>query len=460
MKKPDCRSKNDILKHQRWDLLIGDPNLAAATVHELRLADNLLAYLETRGIISMEALSAQEFLNFDARNGSESLLRRLKHAIMAIFPGHPSVLTLEEAIRSREAKRKSQSNPKARRLSKSVEFSQLPSAWRKAFADMDAGFDRNGELPPAKGMMTTHKMKMRQYLFSTRAAGLPDALSADAVRTYARDLRNRGVAPATLRSSFAAVQKFARYMAADTETLDLLAALVRIYEAEARKSKSKKFEHLQKSGYSPVALIEQAREILQGAKEHNCPRSRHAQRNRAAALALFSVMPVRLADTRFVFGENLFWTGSQYAVDTALSKSGYAWATDFDPRLNIFIDALILRGADPTWLDHMRETCLSEKRSLFITNDGTPVAYGYVSDCWRREVGTGEHIARTVLHTFLGVEMGQAGTDMAMASCGQRNHATAEAYQGDALAMAQRMKGQAELCRVANQGELEVFEFK
>ncbi|MCA2008631.1 hypothetical protein [Tritonibacter mobilis] len=460
MKKPDCRSKNDILRHQRCDLLIGDSNLAAATVQELRLVDDLLAYLETRGISSMEALSAQEFLNFDARNGSESLLRRLKQAIMAIFPGHPSVLAIEEAIRSRESKRNKQSNPKARRLTKSVEFNQLPLVWREAFADMDTGFDRNGELPPAEGMMTTHKMKMRQLLFSARAAGLPDALSTAAVRAYARDLRNRGVAPATLRSSFAAVQKFARYMAAETETLDLLADLVRIYEAEARKSKSKKFEHLQKTGYSPVALIEQAREILQGAEKHNCPRSRHAQRNRAGALALFSVMPVRLADTRFVIGENLFWTGSQYTVDTALSKSGYAWATDIDPRLNIFIDALILRGADPVWLDHMRETCLAEKRSLFIKNDGTPVAYGYVSDCWRREVGTGEHIARTVLHTFIGIEMGQAGTDMAMASCGQRNHATAEAYQGEALAMAQRMKGQAELREIANKGELEMFEFK
>ena len=37
MKTPDYRSKNDILRLQRWDLLIGDPNMAAATVQELRL---------------------------------------------------------------------------------------------------------------------------------------------------------------------------------------------------------------------------------------------------------------------------------------------------------------------------------------------------------------------------------------------------------------------------------------
>ena len=49
---------------------------------------------------------------------------------------------------------------------------------------------------------------------------------------------------------------------------------------------------------------------------------------------------------------------------------------------------------------------------------------------------------------------------MAMAACGQRNHATADAYQGDALSMAQRMKGQAKLREVAYQGDLKMFEFK
>ncbi|WP_052245251.1 hypothetical protein [Halocynthiibacter namhaensis] len=64
------------------------------------------------------------------------------------------------------------------------------------------------------------------------------------------------------------------------------------------------------------------------------------------------------------------------------------------------------------------------------------------------------------LNEGMGVQMGQAGTDMAMASCGQRNHTTAQAYQGDALSMAQRIKGQAELQKVANQGGPELFEFK
>lgn len=459
MKTPDYRSKFEILQQGRWDPLIGDPNLERATVHELRVLDDLLAFLEERQIASFTDISAQEFHRFNESRASASMLQRLKRAMMTVFPGHPSVLPLEEAIRSLERGRARPRGKGCKPATKSVPLDQLPKDWREAFDGMDAGFDRNGQLPPATGMMPTHKMKMRQLLCSARAAGLPDVLSPESVRAYARDLRKRDLAPATLRSSFAAVQKVARYIAADDETLSLLADLTRLYETEAHKAKSKKFQHLQKTGYSPVALINQAHGILDEVDELQSPRSRQERRNRAAALALFSVMPVRLADTRLVFGETLFWKAARYSIETRLSKNHYPWATEVDPRLNIFIDSLILRGADPAWIDHMRDSCFVQKRALFVTSTGDPVAYGYVSDRWRAAVGTGEHIARTILHTFLGIELGQAGTDMAMAATGQRHHATAKAYQDDALGMAQRMKGQAELANVAQDSDLTMFEF-
>lgn len=459
MKKPDYRTRTEVLAHPRWDPLVGDPNLSNATVQELRLADDFLVFLEQSNLVAEEEIAVNTFLSFDQENSSQSRLRALKSAIMSIFPGHPSILPLEEAIRSREPKRDRKSPSSSRRLDKSVPFDALPTSWKDAFADMDAGFDRNGQMPPAPGMMATHKMKIRQLLCSARLAALPDEISVDAVRAYARDLNERKLAPATLRASFAATLKFARYISADPEAIKLLEELSRIHEKKARQAKSKKFQHLQNTGYSPVAIIKQAQAILDDTPNMKSPRTRHAQRNQAAALAIFSVLPVRLADTRFIFGKTLFWNGSRYTIEMTLSKSGYPWITDLDPRLNIFIDALILRGCNPVWLEEMRDKCLQEHRALFITNEGTPVAYNYVSDCWRQTVGTGEHVARTILHTFLGVELGEAGTDLAMAATGQRRHATAVAYQGDALAMAQRMKGQAKLRDVANTFEPSIFEF-
>ncbi|SHF00970.1 hypothetical protein SAMN05444279_11412 [Ruegeria intermedia] len=462
MNPPDRRTKAEILQHPRWDPLLGDPKIDTATVDNLRILDDFLRYIEERQIADTCALTAADFLNYDHKNTSSSRLARLRRGMEAIFPGHPAVLPLREAIRQKDhAYLSTTAIPKAkpRKLSKSVPYSELPGVWRSAFDDMEAGFDRNGEIPPTAGMMPTLKMKARQLLRSARDAGLPDELSARTVRAYARDLRERQLAAATLRASFSALLKFARYIGADAHTVELLSDLSRVYETEAQKAPKQKFKHLQNTGYSTVALIKKAEHLLSDANTLPCPRRRHAQRNRAAAIALFSVMPVRLADTRLRFGETLFWTDGSYLIDTRLSKNSYTWSAKIDLRLNKFIDALILRDCAADWLDQMRNECLSSNRALFITHDEKPVAYNYVSDAWRREVGTGEHIARTVLHTLLGVELGQAGTDKAMAACGQISHETASAYQGRALAMAQRMKGQQEIAGISDPTDEKLFAF-
>lgn len=126
------------------------------------------------------------------------------------------------------------------------------------------------------------------------------------------------------------MQKCARYVAADQETLDLLAELLRIYEEEARKAPKRKYEKLQNTGYSPVAIVNQASQLLKQASDLECPKSRHAQRNTAAALALFANLPLRLADTRLVFGKNVFWRGGQYHLQTGISKSQQCWSAELD----------------------------------------------------------------------------------------------------------------------------------
>lgn len=87
--------------------------------------------------------------------------------------------------------------------------------------------------------------------------------------------------------------------------------------------------------------------------------------------------------------------------------------------LTPFINALVLRTCGSQWLDQMRVDYLASRRPLFTTHDGKPVVYNYVSDASRREIGPGEHITQTELHIFLGIKRAQAGTDLAMASCGQ-----------------------------------------
>ena len=463
MKRPDHRSRAEVLRHERWDSLIGDPGLEAASLADLRALDTFLAHLEAEQIGSILELTKRHFLAYDSGYRSVGRLRALKQAMARVFPGNIALLALTDAIREKEADYDAQRRPPKggqRRLNKSVPEAELPAAWRAALSDMAAGFDRNGELPPAPAMMKTHVMKLRQLLCSARKAGLDDALSVATVRSYARDMRDRELAAATLRASFSALLKFARYTSADAAVIALLAELHNIYEAKARTAPKKKYERLHETGYSPAALINLAKSLLDETPSLPTTREQHGQRNRAAAIALFSVMTVRLADTRLAFGESIAWQDDGYLVDLSLSKTGEQWTALLDERLTPFIDALILRGCDPAWLPHMRKECHARKRPLFVTSSGEPVAYNYVSDAWRAELGTGEHIARTVIHTFLGIELGLAGIDMAKAACGQRADGIEKEYQGDALAKAQRLKGQAEIAALPDDDAADLFALK
>lgn len=463
MKNPDYRSKSEILRHARWDPLIRTHGVSEIDVDGLRILDDFLAFIESEEISSIWVLKKRHFLKFDAAYVSVNRLRRLKKAMNIVLPGQPAILTLVEALREKEAKYESgkrKLTPRVRLLKNSVPENELPAEWRAAFDDMDAGYDRNGELPPAEGMQSTHIMKMRQLLCSAREASLPDELSPETVRAYARALLARNLAAATLRASFSAVLKVSRYIAADATTIALLAELCRIYETKANNSQKQKYAKLQQTGYSPVAIFDHASRLLDGVLPTMSPLEQQAQRNRAAALAIFAVLPIRLTDTRLVFGQTLLWKNGTYVIDTRLSKNKKAWSTDLEPEFNLFIDALILRGCDPIWLDPMREGCLVQQRPLFITTSGDAVAYNYVSDAWRRELGTGEHIARTILHTFLGIELGLAGVDMAKAACGQRGYGIEREYQDDTLNKAQRLTVQAKISKISESTVGDPFTFK
>lgn len=462
MKKPDYRTVQDILKHPRWDTVIATLDLEGVTAPLMRVLDDFLAFLEGQELASIWSLKPCDFLSFDAGYQSANRLRALKRAMEAIFPNQPAILILTDAIRLKEAELRPQISRTGwkRSLKVTIPANDLPQDWQDALADMTAGFDRPGAGAPSLNMIPTYQMKLRQFAFSAGKAGLPAAFSVAAILAYVRDMRARGLAAATQRASVSALAKCGRYLAAGPDVMELLADLERTCEAKARKAPKQKYAKLQKTGYSPVAVIDRAGDILDEAHHLQCPKSRQAQRNCAAALALFSVLPVRLADTRLKFGENLTWADGVYELGLTLSKSGEPYDTEIDPRLNRFIDALILRGCDEAWLDHMRAKCMASNRPLFVRNDGEGVGYNYVSDCWRSAFGTGEHIARTILHTFLGVELGVEGTDMALAANGQTSPETAAAYQDDMVKKAQRLKGQESLADIAKDADQALFEFR
>lgn len=461
MKTPDRRTVAEILQHQRWDPVIPTLDQDKATAPQMRILDDFLAFVEDQKIAPIWALKVSDCLSFDARYQSANRLRALKQAMQFVFPGQPAILVLTDAIRQKEAQartpRAAQKKPRVLRVS--VPPEELPEVWKDALEFMEGGFGRGGVIAPSPNMVPTYRMKLRQFAWSARNAGLAEEFSTDAVKAYARDMRGRGLAAATQLASFSALKKSARYVAADQAVLDLLSELIRKSECRARKAPKKKYEKLQKTGYSPVPIVDTAVDLLKEAQSLTCPRAQQARRNTAAALALCSVLPVRLADTRLNFAEHLSWQEGRYELHITLSKDEEAYDAELDPRLNRFIDALILRGCDAIWLEQMRQDCMNSNRPLFIRNDGEEVGYNYVSDCWRQIFGTGEHIARTIMHTFLGIELGVAGTDMAMASCGQKSPKTAAEYQDDMVGKARRLQGQKSFEAMVDDAHLALFEF-
>lgn len=378
---------------------------------------------------------AQDFLDLFAETKSARGLTDLRNALRALMPGHPVLHAVEDAIRAKNRIRRQQRNRESgrepaqreRTLKYSILEQDLPAEIRSVLRDMAAGFEGNGVQAPAASILKRMKMKLRQLCKSALDANLPAELSIPAARVYYADLNNRGLRWTTVRASFEELHRFARYAGYPVEIIQAFATTYKMAASRERLTEPLRYAKLHESGYDTIEAILTGFELLDSAASTSNPRQLRSRLNDAAALALFAVYPLRLNDCRLAFGDELFWDAHGYSLSLTLGKNGYEYEGRLDERLNPFIDALILGGSSPDFLTRMRERCLENKRSLFVTVDGTEVGYNYVSDTWRRHVGTGEHIARSMMHDHLGLK-GERGVAEAMIMNGQRDRRVAEKY--------------------------------
>jgi hypothetical protein len=163
--------------------------------------------------------------------------------------------------------------------------------------------------------------------------------------------------------------------------------------------------------------------------------------NEGAVLALWTFLPLRLADGRLRWGEDIAWDGSRWRVELTTQKAKVPLQGRLHPRLTPFLDALVLRGLDPAWLEEMRARSGAERLPVLRDVDDRMRAKGYPSKVWRTHMGTGAHIARTRIHTELG-QLGAEGVECALALCAQSDPRTAQAYQGTAMRRSRQQAGQ------------------
>lgn len=432
----DRRTLDEILSQPRWDGLRGKAEATALEAQQARDIDRLLRVCEDAGVTHVDEITETLIRQANGGLASPVFLGRLMRALDRLLRGAKVVKVTEEVARDVRrrwvATRNRPRKGRAHVRKHSVSSSDLPRLWQRALSDMRLGERWDHGPVPASMMITTISMKLRQLAHSARAHNLPVEISKDTLAALHQDLRDRNVAPGTLRATCGAIRAFAAFIGLDGEILGELSRLVSLHDAASRRMHKRKHIHLHELGSNPTVAFRKAEALLAEAAQTRNPRVATARRNEALSLALFSVLSVRLSDTRLISGVSIRWLGEVYEVNLTLSKGGNDYAAKIDYRLTPFIDAVLLHGLDPVYLPEIRREAEETHRPLLVTVNGTGVGYNYVSDAWRKHLGTGQHIARSLVHEGLSEAFGQDGTDAALALCGQRAPSTRLHYQGQA----------------------------
>lgn len=432
----DRRTLDRILAEPRWNGLSDRARSVGVTEQQARDIDRLLLICESARVTHVDEITEPLVRQCCQGQKSPSFLARLWRALFLLLPGAKVVKVVEHVLRDMRrrwtATRHSPKKGRTHVLKHSIAESDLPTHWIRALSDMRIGERWDYGPIPAAMMIPTISMKLRQLAHSAKARNLPVEISVETLTALHQDLRARAVTHATLRATCGAIRAFASFIGADQDILDELSRLVSLHDSFARQAPKRKHEHLHNIGTNPTVGYRKAEELLEKAADTRDPRVATALRNEALSLALYSVLSVRLSDTRLINGVSICWLGDVYEVNLTLSKGGNDYAGQVDRRLTPFIDAVLLHGLDPVYLPEIRREAEEAHRPLLVTVNGAGVGYNYVSDAWRKHLGTGQHIARSLVHEALSETFGQEGVEAALALCGQRAPSTRAHYQGQA----------------------------
>ena len=379
----DRRPREEIIAGAHFAPYRDVTELGAVPLEDIRVLDRFLIFAEARRV---ELPSVTDFLRFAGDAGSSRRLRSLKSALDTILPGNPAVLlTLQAAIRQKSPEKKarpSRPRPAARHR---VPHSLLPPEWRQALSAMRAGEDVGGLRPPAESTLKNTEEVLREYAWIMIDAGLPVAITIDgvrrleAVRTQRSQARSekayqgQGDRPATRHTAVQRIRAFAQHLGLDL----LLISTLQAHENWLRRALGRvvplKFAKLDRLPdlAATWALAMRLREESQQATRRQ---SKLRLLNEATVIALWTLLPLRLADGRLRWGRDISWTGLCYRVDIDTQKADVAISGRLHERLTPFLDALVLQGVAPAYLEVMRTNAIAEQSPLFRDTTGNMLA--------------------------------------------------------------------------------------
>jgi len=299
-------------------------------------------------------------------------------------------------------------------------------------AHLDAGgLHLSGPKPPSAASLKDMTYVLRALARSCQMHGLHMVLNKTTVRAWLDDAEARGCGAQGLAFQLGMLQRFARRLLGKKQKMTkALAEMQALYRARGRGDVKRKEIFLLNNPKSLGGLWQQAEDLLHAAhRETPGTAARYKLMREACALALAIVAPLRVGDLhRLIVGKDIERVGGHWRLNIKTKKTG----GNYDrgalwPELTPFLDALICDdapGAD-IWSGYE----LRIGTPLFALEGGKVGLSGdWISSVWRKHVGSGAHIVRTLWHQTIW-ECDRDGVWIALALCGQDDVRTATAYR-------------------------------
>ena len=435
------RMISDMVKAPWWRPFVPRCDVEQLGAIELAKIDDWLSWMHRHKITSPKVAN---YLEYASQWESELPLINLHRNLKKLgVVGLPAIeIRLSEAIVQKRASSTMRRAPRSPRRKWPREMSvaalDLPKPWRDAMAHLKKDAFINGKSTENSGMLPSTEKVLRGLCWVQRELNQTPELTANAVKQYAFELRQRDCRSATLELHVSLLLRFMRQIDCEKSDIAEVASLHRRLVADTKKEVPLKFGRLMKVG-GTAQILQRAVDLMASAEKEETFSVRVQKLNASVALALFCLLPLRAADTNLRWGRNIYFEGGRYRIFVRISKSDEVYSSQLCEFLSPFLDSLLLRGCDVTFLEAMRKEAIAGEQHLFAHATGRPMSDRRVSNIWTRYVKCGIHIARTMVHTELG-KLGTTGIAQALALCAHRHPTTAKYYQGKAMSDALLLK--------------------
>jgi hypothetical protein len=339
----------ELLAQRHWSPFLHLPGLAALPEPALRAADSFFGFVAQYGVADPQPSDIAVWASFDGDDAAQRIAQ-LSKAMAVLIPAFvgrvgeaaaalprgkatSGVSAPAPDVGSTAALRRPVAHdwdPVARPVGKasrnrtvSVDPWELPADIQDILRRMSRGIPGN-DVVVSPQIMRRLREKMCQFAWSAQQAGLPVALSEEAVLRYQEDVTARsrdgknGLRWATVRASIEEIYRYVRYTGAPEAILKILAKDYAILESRENRQKALKHAALARTGNTTMSLLDQADDLLGAADVAAKAKKRHQMRNAACILGIYPVAPLRNASAYLVLGVTLFWRNGAWVIDTVV----------------------------------------------------------------------------------------------------------------------------------------------